>query len=55
VEPEVRARTRRAYEAQIAAAPDARVVVAEEARHFVMLDDPDFLHGAVEVFLEDRR
>lgn len=55
MEPEARARTRRAYEAQVAAVPDARVVVAEEARHFVMLDDPDFLHGAVEVFLEDRR
>jgi pimeloyl-ACP methyl ester carboxylesterase len=55
IEPEERARTRRAYEAQIAAAPDARVVVAEEARHFVMLDDPAFLHRTVEAFLEERR
>lgn len=34
---------RAAYEAQVAALPHARVVFAERARHFVMLDDPSFL------------
>jgi len=46
-----RDRTREAYEAQIAEVPHGRVVVAGEARHFVMLDDPEFLHEAVEEFL----
>jgi pimeloyl-ACP methyl ester carboxylesterase len=48
-----RERTRAAYAAQIEAAPRGRVVVAEDARHFVMFDDPAFLHGAVESFLAE--
>jgi pimeloyl-ACP methyl ester carboxylesterase len=48
-----RERTRTAYEAQISAAPRGRVVVATDARHFVMLDDPAFLHDAIERFLNE--
>ena len=42
---------RAAYEAQVAALPHARVVFAERARHFVMLDDPSFLYGTLDRFL----
>ena len=40
-----------AYETQVRAIPDHRVVLAEKARHFVMLDDPDFLYREVDGFL----
>ena len=39
------------YEAQVRAIPDHRVVLAEKARHFVMLDDPEFLYREVDGFL----
>jgi len=39
------------YEAQVRAIPDHRVVLAEKARHFVMLDDPEFLYREVGGFL----
>jgi pimeloyl-ACP methyl ester carboxylesterase len=42
---------KRAYEAQVAAVPRHRVVVAERALHFVMLDDPVFLLNAMDEFL----
>lgn len=50
----VRATALDRYRGQIAAVPDARVVVAEDARHFIMLDDPAFFHATVESFLERR-
>jgi hypothetical protein len=34
--------------------PDATLGVAEEARHFIMLDDPAFLFDAMTRFLDDR-
>jgi N-formylmaleamate deformylase len=40
-----------AYEAQVAKVPDHRVVVAERARHFVMLDDAAFLYRAFDAFM----
>lgn len=43
------------YEAQLAAANDATVVVATKARHFVMLDDPAFFFETVDAFLRDRQ
>jgi N-formylmaleamate deformylase len=46
-----RASTLASYEAQVRAIPDHRVVLAEKARHFVMLDDPEFLYRAVDGFL----
>ena len=42
---------RAAYEAQVAALPHATVVFAEQARHFVMLDDPSFLYETLDRFL----
>jgi len=42
---------RAAYEAQVAAAPDHRVVVAAQARHFVMLDDPGLMHATLDELL----
>jgi len=45
--------TRAAYEDQVAKAPDHRVVVADGALHFVMLDDPSFLLGAMDRFLAE--
>jgi pimeloyl-ACP methyl ester carboxylesterase len=42
---------RASYRAQVAAVPDATVVFAEEARHFVTLDDPAFFRRTLEAFL----
>jgi pimeloyl-ACP methyl ester carboxylesterase len=43
-----------AYEAQIASVPKHRFVLAEKARHFIMLDDPQFLFATIDAFLESR-
>ena len=48
------ARLTQAYEAQVAKAPHASVLMALKARHFIMLDDPDFLFGAIDAFLGGR-
>jgi pimeloyl-ACP methyl ester carboxylesterase len=40
-----------AYEAQVAKVPDHRVVIAEHAKHFVMLDEPAFLFSTMDAFL----
>jgi N-formylmaleamate deformylase len=50
-----RARVRAAYEQQVARVPTHRVVVAEEARHFIMWDAPDFLWTTIESFLAETR
>lgn len=42
---------RAAYRAQVAGVPDAEVVFSESARHFVMLDAPEFLATELEDFL----
>ncbi len=42
---------RAAYAAQVDVIPDHRHVVAEKGRHFVQLDDPEFLAGEVLDFL----
>lgn len=44
-----------AYEAQVAKVPRARVVLAERARHFIMLDDPAFLFSTLDAFLKEAR
>ncbi len=51
--PDGRAQVRRSYEAQVAPIPDHRVVLAEHARHFIMLDTPDFFHAILTDFLTD--
>ena len=43
-----------AYESQVSRVPRHRVVLANNARHFVMLDDPAFLFSAMDSFLEER-
>lgn len=43
------------YEAQVAKVPQARVVLAEHARHFIMLDDPAFLFSTMDEFLKQTR
>ncbi|MCH9647558.1 MAG: alpha/beta hydrolase [Deltaproteobacteria bacterium] len=40
------------YEAQIRAIPDHRFVLVENARHFIMLDDPRFFYETLGDFLE---
>jgi pimeloyl-ACP methyl ester carboxylesterase len=40
-----------AYERQIAAISRHRTVVARQARHFIMLDDPLFLFATIDEFL----
>ena len=42
---------RAAYEAQLATAPDHRVIVAADARHFVMLDDPALMNQTLDQLL----
>src|SRR5688572_32394244 len=39
------------YVAKVAKLPSARVTMAGKARHFIMLDDPDFLFAAIDEFL----
>ena len=39
------------YEAQVAKVPEHQVVMAEHARHFIMLDDPAFLFATMDRFL----
>jgi len=51
--PEARARLRRSYEAQVAPIQDHRVVLADHARHFIMLDDPDYFQATLTGFLAD--
>lgn len=46
-------RLRAAYSAQLRTVPDSRTVVAEDALHFIMLDDPGFFHETVDPFLAD--
>lgn len=43
------------YEAQVAKVPHARVVLAERARHFIMLDDPEFFLSTLDSFLKEAR
>ena len=48
---ETLARVRAAYEQQVAAVPSHRVVLADDSRHFVMWDAPDFLWRTMDDFL----
>lgn len=48
-----RAALRESYEAQLRHARDGRVVLATGSRHFVMLDDPAFLHAAIDELLAE--
>lgn len=48
-----RERLAAAYAAQVAAAPEKKVLMAEQALHFVMWDDPDFLAAAIDRFLDE--
>lgn len=50
---EARDGVRRAYESQVASIPNHRVALATDARHFVMLDDFDFLLAEVRGFLAE--
>ena len=50
-DPESRARLRAAYEAQVTDVPRHTVVMADRARHFIMLDAPDELWSAMDAFL----
>ncbi|HXE58790.1 MAG TPA: hypothetical protein VNK43_12375, partial [Gemmatimonadales bacterium] len=49
-----RARLEASYRAQLRAVPDAAVVVAERARHFIMYDDPEFFFRTLDRFLDRR-
>lgn len=43
------------YRRQIARVPHGRVVAAENARHFIMLDDPEFFAAQLAAFLAEAR
>jgi pimeloyl-ACP methyl ester carboxylesterase len=44
----------KAYAAQLAQVPSARVKMAPTARHFIMLDDPQWLFAAIDELLSGR-
>jgi N-formylmaleamate deformylase len=50
-----RRQTAVAYEAQVAKVPHHKVVLAGQARHFIMLDDPAFLFSTMDAFLKEVR
>jgi N-formylmaleamate deformylase len=52
--PEMRQMMLHRYRSQLGAVRDARVVAADSARHFIMLDDPSFFHETVRGFLVGR-
>ena len=43
---------RQAYQRQFTPIPQHRVVIVENARHFVMLDNPDAVLAAMRAFLD---
>jgi len=45
----------KAYEAQVSGMKNARVIMADKARHFIMFDDPSFLFATLDEFLAARR
>jgi pimeloyl-ACP methyl ester carboxylesterase len=49
--PEMKKNVQARYEAQVAKVPNHKVLLAEKARHFIMLDDPSFLFSAIDDFL----
>ena len=49
--PEMKKSVQARYEAQVAKVPNHKVLLAEKARHFIMLDDPAFLFSAMDEFL----
>jgi len=51
ISPELKRTMEGRYEAQVAKVPNHKVVMAEKARHFVMLDDPGFLFATMDEFL----
>lgn len=46
-----RAATENVFRSQYRQLPGVQIVMAETARHFIMYDDPDWLHGQIEQFL----
>ena len=52
--PEMRAVMEQSYQLQVSAIPTRQFVAAKNARHFVMLDDPEFLWRTIETFLRSR-
>ena len=47
-----RAATEATFRSQYRQLPGVRVAMADTARHFIMYDDPDWLHASIEQFLE---
>ena len=52
--PEMKKQFQDRYEGQIARIPNHKVVMAEKARHFIMLDDPEFLFSQMEALLAQK-
>jgi RNA polymerase sigma factor (sigma-70 family) len=53
--PEMKKSAQARYEAQVAKIPKHKVVIAEKAGHFIMLDDPAFLFSAMDDFLRSAK
>ncbi|OYO26275.1 alpha/beta fold hydrolase [Janthinobacterium sp. PC23-8] len=47
-----RAATEATFQSQYQKLPGVRMAIADTARHFIMYDDPDWLHASIEQFLE---
>jgi len=50
--PEMKKAIQDRYEAQVASVPNHKVLLAEKAKHFIMLDDPSFLFSTMDDFLK---
>jgi N-formylmaleamate deformylase len=50
-----RASMRQNYQDQVAKIKDHRVVFTETAKHFIQVDDPEWLHSEMDAFLESGR
>lgn len=48
-----RERVKKAYKDQVAKVPNHRVEMTYDARHFIMLDQPEYFYGLVDEFLKD--
>jgi N-formylmaleamate deformylase len=51
-DPQRRAAVEAAYQQQVATVPNHTVVFAPKGRHFIQLDDPEFLYAQIEIFLK---
>jgi N-formylmaleamate deformylase len=53
--PEEKQSLEQSYRQQVSSIPNVQVVSAEKAKHFIMMDDPEFLFRQIETFLQQAK